>query len=166
MVNTKDTILIVEDDIALLDTFAEFLSHDFEQVLKAIDGVSAFLTVNENHHKLSLILSDIKMPGWDGIQFVTELRSQGINTPVIFTSGTADREEMIKALRLGAVDFIPKPFKFEEIRTAIFRVLEISKRESEVSEIIKIHGKESVLVNHQNKMIGRFRAANAKRKPA
>lgn len=166
MGNVKRAILIVEDDITLLDTLGDFLSKDFERVVKAVDGISAYIAVEEIAQNLEIIFTDIKMPGWDGLQFVTNLRAQGVNTPVLFTSGTADRDDLIKALRLGAVDFVPKPYNLEEIRTAIFRVLEISRRETEIAVLQDKHGKENNEVIKQNRMVGLFRTANVKKKLA
>lgn len=164
MDNQKGAILIVEDDLTLLHALADFFSEDFDKVLSAVDGISAFMAVSDKTQTLDLVFTDIKMPGWDGLQFVTNLRAQGINVPVLFTSGTAEKDDLVKALRLGAVDFIQKPYKLEDVRTAVYRVLEISKRESELAALLHKNSKDSDEVTRKNRMIGLLRAANVFRK--
>ncbi|MGZ3774323.1 MAG: response regulator [Pseudobdellovibrionaceae bacterium] len=163
MNNLKTKILIVEDDGTLLKTLSDFFSEDFDEVVCADDGISAFLAINESPQKPDLIFTDIKMPGWDGLQFITQLRGQGINIPVLFSSGTAEKEDIIKALRLGSVDFVEKPYNLEDIRVAIHRVLEISRRESELGGLIEKFGDASAEVARQKRLIGLFRVANTRR---
>lgn len=159
----KTSILIVEDDLDLLQTVSAFFADDFDHVLSAPDGISAYISINEQVQKPDLIFADIKMPGWDGLEFVSKLRGEGITIPVLFASGTADRDDLVKALRLGAVDFIQKPYSFKDIRMALYRVLEIARRESEMTALIDKFGELSAEVARQRRLIGLFRASNAKK---
>lgn len=61
------------------------------------------------------LLLDVKMPGIDGIEALTMLREQGINWPTIMMSAHGDISTAVKSIQLGAVDFLEKPFKFEEL---------------------------------------------------
>lgn len=63
----------------------------------------------------SPLLLDVKMPQIDGLEALTLLREQGINWPVIMMSAHADISMAVKSIQLGAVDFLEKPFKFEEL---------------------------------------------------
>ena len=70
-----------------------------------------------------LIITDIRRPGLNGMEWVTDLREQGVNTGVIFITAQAHLEMAISALRLGAVDFILKPFRMEQMMSALQRFL-------------------------------------------
>ncbi len=155
-------VLIVEDDLDLLESLKEILSLDFDQVVTACDGVSAFLSLEESEP--DLIFSDIKMPGFDGIELVKKLRSEGKNIPVILASGTADKEDLMRALRLGVLDFVEKPYTTEAVRTAVFRVLEIASRGQDLQNLISEHGVDSPIVKRQQRMIGLFQVVNSVKK--
>lgn len=161
--NTLDSrVLVVEDDIDLLESLKEILALDFKHVITAVDGISAYLALEE--HEPDLIFSDIKMPGFDGLELVTKLRSEGKNIPIILASGTADKADLMKALRLGVLDFVEKPYTTDTVRTAVFRVLEIATRENDLQQLIKEHGEGSPVVKRQQRMIGLFQVVNAARK--
>lgn len=155
-------VLIVEDDLDLLESLKEILSLDFDHVITACDGVSAFLSLEEMEP--DLIFSDIKMPGFDGIELVKKLRSEGKNIPVILASGTADKEDLMRALRLGVLDFVEKPYTTEAVRTAVFRVLEIASRGHDLQNLISEHGVDSPIVKRQQRMIGLFQVVNSVKK--
>jgi two-component system NtrC family response regulator len=71
-----------------------------------------------------LIIVDIRMPGRSGVEWIADLRQQGESTAVIFMTGNADLETAISALRLGADDFILKPFRMEQMLAAVERYLQ------------------------------------------
>lgn len=159
----NECILIVEDDLNLLHALSEFFADDFKEVLTAPDGISAYLIIKERSKKPDLIFSDIRMPGWDGLQFVASLRAEGDNTPVLFSSGTAEKDDLIKALKLGAVDFVQKPYDFKYIKMALYRVMEISRRESEMAALVEKFGDLSDVVVRQSRLIGLFRVSNSRK---
>lgn len=163
MDNSKTSILIVEDDSNLLQTLSDLFSKDFDIVLTACDGVSAYIAITENSKKPDLIFSDIRMPGWNGLEFVSRLRAEGYDIPVIFASGEAEKSDLVVALKLGAVDYIQKPYEFDDIKSAIFRVLEISKCESKLNELIKKYGENSEEVQKKRRIIGLSKVINAEK---
>lgn len=155
-------VLIVEDDIELLESLKEILSLDFNEVITAVDGISAFLAIEEQEP--DLIFSDIKMPGFDGLELISKLRSEGKNIPVILASGTADREDILKALRLGVSDFVEKPYTSTDVRTAVFRCVEVAARKLDLQKLIEEFGEHSPNVKRQQRMIGLFHVVNSIRK--
>ncbi len=115
-------ILIVEDDLALLETLKTFLEIENFEVLTADDGDKGFqLALQE---KADLIVLDINLPTINGYEVCRKIRTKGIMTPIIMLSGEK-REELDKALGLdiGADDFLLKPFGTKEFLARINAVL-------------------------------------------
>ena len=77
------------------------------------------------------MISDIKMPGLDGVGLLAGLRQQGRTMPVIMITAYASSESAIQAMKQGAFDYLTKPFKMEEIKLVIRRALEEASRRAE-----------------------------------
>ncbi len=108
-------ILIVDDNPTNLEVLSESLSQAGFQIAIAIDGESALEQVS--YHPPELILLDVMMPGIDGFETCRRLK-ENPNTygiPVIFMTALSDSNNKIKGLSLGAVDYITKPFQYEEV---------------------------------------------------
>jgi len=78
---------------------------------------------NVNIKNFSLIVTDVKMPKMDGLQFLSEIRKRGIFTPVIVITGYANVEDAVKAMKLGAVDYLTKPFSFDTLKSLVLRLI-------------------------------------------
>jgi len=106
--NMKNRILIVDDDPSTLMALSSILKKDYK-IYVVKDGPSALETADEI--RPDLILLDIFMPGMSGFEVLGELRGNDKtkDIPVIFITGTTDKDDEIKALASGAVDFIQKP---------------------------------------------------------
>ena len=109
MKEEKLKILVVEDSKLNQEILRKILGKDYNIVL-AHDGVEAFEKVKSEHP--DLILLDIILPGVDGFDILAELKNCDIshNTPVIIISGRSNPDDEVKGLKLGAVDYITKPF--------------------------------------------------------
>ncbi|MDW7972806.1 MAG: sigma-54 dependent transcriptional regulator [Thermodesulfovibrio sp.] len=78
---------------------------------------------NVNLSDFSLIITDVKMPKMDGLQFLEEIRKRGIFTPVIVITGYGNVEDAVKAMKLGAVDYIMKPFSMDTLKSLVSRLV-------------------------------------------
>lgn len=113
-------ILIVDDENIVLDSCQRVLeSEDFQVSLvssaeEALEAVEAELP--------SILLIDNKMPKHDGMYLLREIKKKWPDIPVIVMSGYDTREAIEEALRLGAIDFVPKPFTPDELLEAIHQV--------------------------------------------
>ena len=129
----KDTnILLIDDEQVVLDAVSKIASSEGWKVdtsLNVKDGLNK-LKIG----KYSLILSDIMMPEIDGFQLLEELDAKKIDTPVIMITGYSTVENAVKSLYNGAIDFIPKPFTFDEIISSIYRGIEYRKIQKEINE--------------------------------
>lgn len=117
----KTTIHIIDDDAAMRDSLA-FLLDVNGYAAKAFETADDFLK-DEAGRTSNCVISDIRMPGMNGIELVRKLRSEGAACPVILITGHGDVALAVEAMKAGAADFIEKPFDdaalLEAIRTAL-----------------------------------------------
>ena len=106
-------VLIVDDEPQVLEILEIHLESFGRPVLKATNGVEALEVLARN--KVELILSDVKMPKMTGIEFIEKVREFDKNIPVIFVSGAAERDDIVKFVDLGAYAFLEKPFDENQI---------------------------------------------------
>ncbi len=118
---THHTVLIVEDDVATRRLYKFLLTNGGYAVLEAEDGVVALEQLAKHH--CALIITDMNMPRMDGLQLIKKVREQHntIHIIVVTAFGTPDTER--QALRLGANEYLPKPFNFEELEQRIHTAL-------------------------------------------
>ena len=109
--NSKGIILAVDDTSESLRILTDILVSQGYDVRPADSGELALASIEATQPEL--ILLDIRMPGMDGFEVCRRLneRAKLITSPVIFLSGITDTKERVEGLRLGAVDFISKPFR-------------------------------------------------------
>jgi len=78
----------------------------------------------------AVVLLDMRMPGLSGLQLQSRLEELGRKTPIVFISGESDKDEIIEAFRLGAFDFLLKPFGKEKLRSIIDKALEADRQQT------------------------------------
>lgn len=115
------SILVLDDEPGILSFLQRGLSHHYGMVETAGDLSQADELIDRCH--FDLIISDIRLPDGSGVEWLTKIREQGHQTPVIFMTAYADLQTAIEALRVGAVDFLMKPFRLEQMQTAVDRCL-------------------------------------------
>ena len=92
-----------------------------------------------------LVLSDVVMPGKDGLTFLAELRGAGVTTPVVMMSGQANIEMAVRATRLGAVDFLEKPLSTDKLLLTVDNVVKLSRLEEENRQLRQRVGGHEVI---------------------
>ncbi len=125
-------LLIVDDNLVNLQVLFRTLRGAGHHVIPAQDAESTFVRLR--HQIPDLILLDIMMPDVDGFELYRRLREYPptAEVPVIFISALDDNEAIVRALRLGAVDYIAKPFRPEEVLARVGRQLELSRLQREL----------------------------------
>ncbi len=116
-------VLIVDDEEQVRQTLSSYLDAlDGFDVYVAGDALEGLKTV-ENNGGMDCVLADINMPGMDGIEFVKRLK--GIDRTIVATiiTGQPSMDIIVKAMRAGASDFLSKPFKFDQFRVAVERMV-------------------------------------------
>ena len=114
-------ILIIDDEVDMALALSESLKRcDFDPVVYH-NPVDVLASCNIND--FSLIITDMKMPKMNGIEFLEVIRKRNIFVPVIVITGFGTVENAVDAMKLGATDYIMKPFSFESLRRVIDRIL-------------------------------------------
>jgi len=116
------SILVIDDEHGIRN----FLIKGLSKYLGFTESAGDLESAEELRHRchFDLIIADIKLPGGSGVEWVQSLRESGCNTPVIFITAHAQLDIAIEAIRAGAADFIIKPFRMDQILTAVDRCIE------------------------------------------
>ena len=122
----KHTILVVDDEKEICDLFQDFLTQEGYQVFTATNGVEAISLGKQE--RLDLALVDIKMPGIDGIEAFCELKKVKKDMEVIILTGYGTLKTAKEAMRLGAYDYLTKPFDLGLVKDIIREALERNER--------------------------------------
>ena len=138
---SEKRILLVEDDLNLGTILAEFLTMKKFKVDLCKDGEEGYTSYNNNHYDLCLL--DVMMPKKDGFTLAKEIRHTNKNIPIIFLTAKSMQNDKIEGLKLGADDYITKPFSTEEL---LLRIHAILKRSSSINDF----------VNTKNYSIGKY----------
>ena len=125
-------LLLVEDDPTLRQALAFNLIREGYEVATAADGEAALEAARGDH--LDLILLDVMLPGMSGVEVLRVLRREGVATPVIILSAKGDEIDRVVGLKLGADDYVAKPFSRPELLARIEAVLRRRRREGDEPE--------------------------------
>ncbi len=117
-----ESILIVDDDINLCQALSDELREVGYETAYVNDGDQALLYLSDK--PADLVLLDLKMPGKDGFEVLKEMNEKKINSKVIVLTAYADVKSAIDSAKMGASDFISKPYDFDELLITIRKVLQ------------------------------------------
>jgi putative two-component system response regulator len=119
--NVSPRILIVDDELEITEILADLLSED-HACQKAGSAEQALVRLQESNFQL--VISDITMPGMSGLEMIPHIKALSPNTVVVMISGMQTVESAIGALRLGAFDYLMKPFDLRQVEAVVKRALE------------------------------------------
>ena len=114
-------ILIVDDDKDLRFNLSAVLREEGHEVIAASDGKQTIKVIDKSSP--DLVLLDIKLPGMDGVELLQEIKRKWNNLPIIMLTANSDVKSAVKAMKLGAYDYITKPFDDEELILIIKKAL-------------------------------------------
>src|SRR5438034_3302857 len=139
----KAHLLIVDDEantLASLSRAFRLAGHE----ATVCDNANKALDLVRTQH-FDLILSDVVMPGRDGLALLEDIKSQGVTTPVVMMSGQAHIEMAVRATRLGALDFLEKPISTEKLLLTVENALRLQRLESENRQLRQRLGKHRIV---------------------
>jgi len=139
----KAHLLIVDDEantLASLSRAFRLAGHE----ATVCDNAARALELARSQ-PFDLIVSDVVMPGKDGLALLEELKSQGIPTPVVMMSGQAHIDMAVRATRLGALDFLEKPISTEKLLLTVDNALKLQRLESENRQLRQRLGKHEMV---------------------
>jgi DNA-binding NtrC family response regulator len=139
----KAHLLIVDDEantLASLSRAFRLAGHE----ATVCDSAPKALELAKSR-SFDLILSDVVMPGKDGLSLLEDLKAEGVATPVVMMSGQAHIEMAVRATRLGALDFLEKPIATEKLLLTVDNALRLQRLESENRQLKQRLGKHEIV---------------------
>ncbi|NKB87432.1 MAG: response regulator [Acidobacteria bacterium] len=115
-------ILIVDDEQSMREMLSYALDNEGWEVLTAADGAAAAVALQTE--PVDVVVSDIRMPGMDGLELLRHVTDSAPQTSVILMTAHASTDTAIEALRLGAYDYVTKPFDVDELKISVRRALD------------------------------------------
>ncbi len=119
------TILVIEDDPAILRGLADNLRFESYEVLTASDGEAGYRLISEK--RPDLIVLDLMLPKMSGYEICRKARQQGIATPILMLTARGEEADRVLGLDLGADDYVVKPFSIRELLARIRAILRRSQ---------------------------------------
>src|SRR5580700_7340548 len=127
----KATILVIEDEEKQRRVVCLHLASANYDVKAAGTAEEGWKLAGD----VDLILTDLKLPGMDGLALLEKLKAQNSHTPVVVMSAFSTVENAVEAMKRGAVDFLPKPFSLDHLSVVVEKALEVSKLRDENREL-------------------------------
>jgi two-component system response regulator PilR (NtrC family) len=118
----KETILIVDDELSMREFLAILLEREGYQTVSAANAAEAVKLMEQGG--IDLVISDVQMPGLNGIELLAQIKDKSPETAVLMMTAFSAAEQAVEAMKLGAYDYIAKPFKNDEIKLLVRNALE------------------------------------------
>ena len=160
----KLKILVVDDESRMRKLVKDFLEREGHIIIEAADGMEAMDIFYENKD-IALIILDVMMPGIDGFQVLQKIRESS-NVPVLMLTAKGDEGDKVFGLRLGADDYLTKPFSISElmarVNSLVRRYTTLNQQESHNQDKIVLKGmsinksnREVIVQNNQIELTGK-----------
>ncbi len=120
-------ILVVEDE----EKLRRVIQLELESAEYEVDGASSAEQALPLATVADVILTDLRLPGMDGLQFISELHARGVGAPVIVMTAHGSVEAAVGAMKLGAADFLQKPFSLDHLTTVVGKVMSVQSLRTE-----------------------------------
>jgi len=114
-------ILIVDDETNVRLNFRMTLETEGYEIFEARSGEEAVQLLAE--HSFALAILDMRMPGMDGLELLAKMRESGIRLPAMIVTAYSDVPHAVKAMKLGAIDFLQKPLRPEDLRDIVAEII-------------------------------------------
>jgi DNA-binding NtrC family response regulator len=115
-------VLVVDDAAPVRDLLVNYFTRQKMAVTAVTDGVSAIQTLERFPGRFDLVVTDLNMPGADGFAVLNEAKRSNPECAVVIVTGYATLDSAIQAVRVGAYDFLPKPFNLSEVDRLLRRI--------------------------------------------
>jgi FixJ family two-component response regulator len=133
----EPVVLVIDDDMAMRDSLTSLFQSVGLRV--KVFGSAPELLQGRLPNAPSCLVLDIRLPGISGLDFQVEMAKSGIHIPIIFMTGHGDIPMTVQAMKAGAVDFLTKPFRHQEMLHAVTQALDVDRkrrvREKTVSDL-------------------------------
>jgi FixJ family two-component response regulator len=146
------TVFIVDDDVGVLKALSRPLrAHGYD--VRSFTSPQEFLDRHDAAVPGCAVI-DVAMPGLDGLELQQAMTAAGVQRPIIFITGKGDIPTSVRAMKAGAIDFLPKPVHDEELLTAIDGARETDTKQREIlAELAAIQAKIATLTPREREVL-------------
>jgi DNA-binding NtrC family response regulator len=130
-------VLVVDDEPDVRDLLVEYFEERGHEVLALPDGRAAVVEIERNPARYSLVVTDLQLPGVDGLGVLGAARAANPSAVVIIVTGYASLDSAVQAVRLGAYDYLTKPFSLGQLDVIIQRVNDRHALEAENRQLAR-----------------------------
>jgi two-component system response regulator FixJ len=165
MPSDRGVVHVIDDDEAVRESLA-FLLGTVGIAVQTYDSAVAFLNA-ATEIKAGCVITDVRMPELSGIDLLRRLKELGLQLPVIVITGHGDVPLAVEAMKIGAVDFLEKPFDDEVLLTSVRSALDTQDRNSQrQAERAEIERRLAALSNRERDVLGGLVAGHANKQIA
>ncbi len=151
-VDPEPIVFVIDDDLALREALSSLFRSVGLQV-RTFASASEFLPLSPPEGPSCLVL-DVRLPGLSGLDFQTELAKANIQIPIVFMTGHGDIPMTVRAMKAGAVEFLPKPFRDQDMLDAVQLGLEQDRRRRKnASETSKLKARFDCLTPREQQVM-------------
>ena len=145
-------VFIIDDDASVREALAELFAS--VGLRAATFGSTADFLHNKTTDGPSCLVLDIRLPGLSGLDFQTDLAKAGVQLPIIFITGHGDIPMTVRAMKAGAVEFLTKPIRDQELLDAVQRALEQDRtRQEQQSSVTELEARFKLLTAREKEVI-------------
>jgi two-component system response regulator FixJ len=156
----EPVVYVIDDDDAVRQSL-EFLLRTAEFTVRSFESAKAFLEIMPELRS-GCIITDVRMPGISGIDLLRRVKELGVDIPVIMITGHGDISLAVEAMKIGAADFLEKPFDDDQLLAALRATLSRDAGMAERNaELAKIHEKLATLSNRERQVLEGLVAGSA-----
>jgi FixJ family two-component response regulator len=146
-------VFVVDDDVSVRESLRDLLESVGLRV-EVFESANAFLAHRQPDAASCLVL-DVRLPGLSGLEFQTELTKAGISLPIIFITGHGDIPMSVRAMKSGAVEFLTKPFRDQDLLEAVRAAIERDRaRREEEDSLAALKTRFASLTAREKEVIG------------
>jgi two-component system response regulator FixJ len=146
-------IALIDDDAAVLDSLRLYFARR-EVETTCFAAAEAFLVALDRAVPFDCVVSDVRMPGLSGLDLVRELRGRGAIAPIVLITGRGDIDMAVNAIKLGAYDFIEKPFDESRLLASIRTAVETGRlRARDAAELEQLQSRFKLLSARQRQVM-------------
>ena len=146
-------IAVIDDDEAVLDSLRLYFTRQNIET-SCFTSANEFLSAMEGGQRFDCIVSDVRMPGMSGLDLVNRLKSGGLLAPVVLITGHGDVDMAVAAIKVGAFDFIEKPFDEARLLACIKNAIEKNQQpEIDAAELEKLRSRFDTLSARQRQVM-------------
>lgn len=152
MTQERPIVCVVDDDAAMRASL-ESLFRSLRLEVRSFETTTAFLRA-EAPDGPSCIVLDVRLPGQSGIELQRVLNATGRRSPIVFITGHGDIEMSVSAMKAGAVEFLTKPFRHQDLLDAVHRALEIDRaRRADAAETRSLRDRFTSLTQREREVM-------------